>query len=99
MNMDEFTNKRIEEAIQDCEERIKLLRDLDKSLALEKRFPGCFDGEGPCRSYPRSTYPHTFPESFTLTVTVAGEDVTISGEDEPQTLIDILGADFQGQPI
>ena len=97
MTNDMFVNKQIEEAIEGSEKRIKLLQDLKKSLALEKRFPGCFDGGGPCRPQPKSTYPHIFPESFTLTVSVGGEDITIKGKDEPQTLIDILGADYRGK--
>tara|TARA_Y100001968_G_scaffold68202_1_gene59217 strand:- start:491 stop:751 length:261 start_codon:yes stop_codon:yes gene_type:complete len=66
--------------------QLETLTKLERSLALERRFPGCFDS-GTCKVRPASKYPHKYPEDFTLTV----GGITVDGRVEPETLIEILG--------
>ena len=66
-------------------ERDRLLNDLGRSMALQNRFPGCFDN-GKCRVLRSSTYPHKFPEDFSITVEVNGEVFKLSGSHEPETV-------------
>jgi len=66
-------------------ERGKLLNELGRSAALQNRFPGCFDN-GKCKVVPSSTYPHEYPENFSITVKINNQVVKVSGSDEPETI-------------
>ena len=74
------------------DEHEKQLSELEHSIELEKRFPGCFD-DGPCSPTIKSVPPHRIPEDYTITVSVRGEDTTVSGKDDPGFVIQALRRD------
>ena len=72
---------------------------LKRSLAMERRFPGCFDlgsvvPKVTSRQKIGGRNHHLFPTDFKMTVETQNGPVTVDGKDEPETLIEILGKDF-----